>query len=139
MSTHKGTDIGSVVTCIISQTRILLVKDESRINARWKLPGGNIESSDGDVIAAAIREVREETGVKLLPEEVHLRSEERRTKPYYPYCCVANVTEEKIDTRLKIADENGHPIRVADFKRSEVPTMVDLLERHRVFVREAGM
>ncbi len=129
-------NLGAVMTCIISPTRMILVKDGRR-NALWKLPGGGIETGDKDVIAAAIRENAEETGIKLEREEVIPCAEQRRTEEgvYYPYFYLAQVSEEKLDTRLEIADENGQPIRVAAFNRGEVPTMVDLLERHRSFIR----
>lgn len=116
---------------------MILVKDESFTDARWKLPGGGIEESDGGIVVAAIREAREETGMDLAPEEIMLCSNQRRTKDgtYYPYLCLAQVPEEKLDTHPKVADENGKPIRVADFPRAEVSMMVDLLERHRGFVK----
>ncbi len=115
---------------------MILIKD-GRPNALWKLPGGGIETSDEDVIAAAIREDAEETGIKLEREEVVLCAEQRRTEEgvYYPYFCLAQVSEEKLDTRFKSGDENGKPIKVTAFDRTEVPTMVDLLERHRFFIK----
>lgn len=138
MGAHKGKpDLGSVMMCIVSPTRIVLVKDEAFVDARWKLPGGGIEPTDGGIVAAAIREAREETGMDLAPKEIMLCSNQRRAKDgtYYPYLCLAQVSEEKLDTHQKIADENGKPIRVADFRRAEVSMMVDLLERHRGFVK----
>ena len=120
---------------IISPTRIILVKD-GRPNALWKLPGGTIEEKDAGIIAAAIREADEETGIKLLPEEVMLCANQRRAKDgkYYPYLCLAQVSEEKLESRLKVADEDGKPIWTAIFDRTEVPAMLDLLNRHRGFI-----
>ncbi len=130
------------MTYIVSPTRVILVKDPSKPNALWKLPGGGVEVSDGNVIAAAIREVFEETGIALTREEFRITFEQRRVNGvYYPHFCVARVSEEKLDTRKKIGDEDGKSLMVADFGRDEVPTMLDLLERHRPFIQEieAGM
>lgn len=115
---------------------MILIKDESFHDARWKLPGGGIEAADAGIVAAAIREAREETGMEFAPEEMTLRCDQRRANgTYYPYLCLAQVSEEKLDSHQKVADENGRPIRVADFERDEVPTMLDLLERHRQFIQ----
>jgi len=136
---YDNPDLGSVVTYIVSPTLAVavLVREERRRDAQWKLPGGRIEPADGGVIAAAIREVEEETGIRLLPEELTLLYSERRTNGvYFPYFCTASISEEKLDTRLPIADENGKPMRTGVFSRAEIPTMPDLLERHRPFIWE---
>jgi 8-oxo-dGTP pyrophosphatase MutT (NUDIX family) len=125
---------GAVMTAVISPTRILLVQEE-RPDALWKLPGGTIEETDEDTVVAAIREVYEETGVRLDRKEMTLCSEERRAEgKYFPAFCLAEVPEEKLDTRKPINDEDGRPIKTGLFDRSEVPTMIDLLERHRGFI-----
>lgn len=124
------------MTAVLSPTRIVLVKDLSRQDALYKLPGGTIEVSDESVEAAAAREVFEETGIFLDDAEVELIVEQRRDgRTYYPYFCIAQVSEEKFDSRKKVGDEDGKPIEVAAFDRAEVPTMLDLLERHRAFIQ----
>ncbi len=138
MGTGRRSDLGAVMTYVVSPTRAVLIKDKSKQNALWKLPGGGIEESDRDIIAAAIREVLEETGIVLSREEITLVAEQKRENGmYYPYFCVACVSEKKLDTREKVGDEDGKRIMVSDFERTEVPTMLDLLERHRPFIREA--
>lgn len=137
MGTGRRSDLGSVMTYVVSQKRAVLIKDKSKQNALWKLPGGGIEISDKTVVAAAIREVEEEIGIKLLRDEVFLMTEQRRENgTYYPYFCIARVSEEKLNTRKKVGDEDGKPLMVADFERAEIPTMLDLLERHRPFIQE---
>jgi 8-oxo-dGTP pyrophosphatase MutT (NUDIX family) len=36
----------------------------------WHIPGGGKEDSDADLIQTAIREAQEETGIKLMPEQL---------------------------------------------------------------------
>ncbi len=135
MGTRSGE---SVLICVLSPTRMVLVKDKRFEDPYWKLPGGGIESTDANVIAAAIRECRQETGIHLLPTEVLFHFENwREDGAYRPHFCIARVTEAKLDTRLKFGDENGHTIMVAAFERFEVPEMPDLLAPHRFFVNQA--
>lgn len=118
---------------------MLLIRDKRFDTPCWKLPGGGVESIDADVIAAAIRECKEETGIQFVAEEISIYSEQRRDEAgiYHPHFCIAPVTEEKLDTHFKIGNENGRPLMVATFEKGEVPTMGDLLDRHRAFVRMA--
>jgi len=133
--------LGTVVICVVSKTRILVVRDEMFPNPLWKLPGGSIEREDSDVIAAAIREVMEETGVELVPEELEVISEQHIDEDgrYHPYLCIARVTEEKMDTRLPVAEEDGNPMRTDVPKRAIVSTMKGFLDRHRDFICEVEM
>lgn len=133
---RNSPNLGAVMTAVLSPTRILLVRDRSRPNALYKLPGGTIEASDGSIEAAAAREVFEETGIILAFSEVELIIEQQRDgRTYYPYFCIAQVSEEKFDSRERVGDEDGKPIEIAVFARPEVPTMLDLLERHRHFIK----
>ncbi|MFA6408236.1 MAG: NUDIX domain-containing protein [Candidatus Paceibacterota bacterium] len=129
------------MTCIVSPSRVLLVKDESKHDPLWKLPGGSVESDDADIIAAAIRETKEETGIQLLPGELRLLLKARsESGVYYPNFFVAHVSEDKLDTRAKVAYESGdpsQPMKVGVFNREEVPMMPDLLERHRRALQQA--
>ena len=128
----------SVLICVLSPTRLVLVKDKMFAEPRWKLPGGGIESTDANVIAAAIRECREETGIHLLPTEFPFHFQNwRENGAYRPHFCIARVTEEKLDTRLKFGDENGRSIMVAAFGRAEVLDMIDVLDHHRPFLNQA--
>lgn len=119
---------------------MLLVKDPSFEDAFWKLPGGSIETGDEDATTAAIREAEEETGIKILEAEMELISAEQKEcalGKYHPFLFLARVSEEKLDTRLPIADENGEPMKTEVFKRMQVSTMRGLLEKHRDLVCEA--
>lgn len=135
---RRRPDRGAVVTCILSPTRIVLVMDENGnfSASRWKLPGGSIEREER-IVAAAIRECREETGIRLLSKEVSLHSWHWRGEGgYRPHLCIARVTEEKLDTRAEIGQETAGPLLVKAFQRHEVLEMPDLLDRHRILIKE---
>lgn len=129
---------GSVLICVLSPTRLVLVKDKRFAEPLWKLPGGGIESMDANAIAAAIRECRQETGIQLLPSDIHFYFQERREDgAYRPHFCIARVTEGKLNTRLKTGDENGHDIMVAAFGRDEILGSPDVLDHHQPFLHRA--
>ena len=137
----KQNNLGAVMTCVMSPTRVLLVKEASRLHPFWKLPGGSIEAWDASVIATAIREVREETHVQLLVGEIAILSKAHHEgEVYYPHFCVAHISEEKLDTRTEITYENDNheqPMLVRAFLREEARMMPDLLERHRRAIQKA--
>ena len=135
MGINIGTGYGSVMVGIISPTRMVLVIQRVKTDPRWKLPGGKIEQGES-ILEAAIREVKEETGIELSPGELEHRSGDRyEGKVYYPHFCIARVDELKIDERIRRGFEDGEPIETAIFERAEPATMPDLLERHRAFVK----
>lgn len=126
----------SVLILVVSPTRLILVKNKRHKAPLWKLPGGGVEPTDKNRKAAALRECQEETGICLLAEEILEYSWERHEDGHCQYLFIAQVTEEKLDTRLRVGNEDGHPIMVAAFDRTEVPTMPELLEVHRVFINQ---
>lgn len=137
----KAPDLGAVMTAVISPTRIVLVKQLERAGASWKLSGGSVEKADPgmgeqQVVAAAVRETEEETGIALEPSEVRFCFEhDRTTEEYYPYFCLAEVSEEKMDTRAAITyDDYGRPVEVQAFTHKEAWAMPNLLARHRVLL-----
>ncbi len=38
---------------------------EGSMTGRWQFPGGKVETTDADMVAAAVREFREETGLEI--------------------------------------------------------------------------
>lgn len=129
-------DYGSVVTYVYSDKRGLLVIDYTKYFPKLKLPGGKMEKGE-DVITAAIREIELETGIQLRVEEVRmLCSEWYSYYKYHPFFCVAYVSEETLDTRSEIGDEDDHPIFTRIFDRSKILEIPNLLEPHRLLIRK---
>lgn len=135
MGIHR--DRGSVVTCILSPTRIVLIIDRKFTEPYWKLPGGRVELTDMNVGIAAIRECREETGIQFFLGEISLHSKHQRQGGLYrPYLCVARVTESRLDTRLEISDEGNGSIIIKAFERKNVLKIDNLLKPHRILIEE---
>lgn len=62
-------------TYVVFQDQVLMHKraeTKSKFPGFWIGPGGHVEEGE-DVVSAAIREIKEETGVTLKPEEVSLK------------------------------------------------------------------
>lgn len=67
-------DLVSAKAVVISGGKVLLLKQP---NGRWDLPGGKIDP-DEDIVTGLIREVEEETGIKVWPMK-HLVTKTKRT------------------------------------------------------------
>ncbi|MEE8294902.1 MAG: NUDIX hydrolase [Sphingomonadales bacterium] len=65
----------SAKAVIISEGKVLLLKQK---NGKWDLPGGKLDENE-NIVEGLIREVKEETGLKVWPMK-HLVSKTRRVK-----------------------------------------------------------
>lgn len=153
---------GAVVTAVFSPTRIILVKEDWRKDPRHKLPGGGIERKkdaaralsiqkmlkalgrpisyvEALVMAAALREVFEETGVWLCPEQLVLHRRHDRTRTAYrPYVCLARISEEQFDMHDEVTYEDHDPTkptRVFEFRLADTLKMQQLLPEHYGLIR----
>lgn len=129
----QNTANGAVMIAIKSPTRIVLVREMNRPDAYWKFPGGSIE--DGEtVIGTAIREGGEETHVELRINQVrHVAKDKKDGGRYTPNFCVADVTEEQIDTFSPKTEENGEPMQAKLFGLDDLIHIPDFLPPHRKF------
>lgn len=73
---HKLSDIRvAAECCIIAEDFVLLQKrpdDSTNFPGYWTFPGGHIDEKE-DALTAIIREVHEETGIVVLPQDVSLK------------------------------------------------------------------
>ena len=61
--------VGALV--LNNQNKILLVKSHKWINNRYSVPGGHVEIGES-LSTAIIREVKEETGLEILPKRLFI-------------------------------------------------------------------
>ncbi|MGG7564851.1 NUDIX hydrolase [Rhodovulum sp. DZ06] len=65
-----GKLIDKVGLALVRDGKVLLAR--SRGDAFFQIPGGKVEASDADDVAALVREIREELGVEVDPASAHL-------------------------------------------------------------------
>lgn len=139
---RQHSSFGAVAICIISPTRVALVRQKFRCNPLWKFPCGSIEGTDAGVgetkvIIAAIREAEEETGIPLDPKEIRVCFVEKSDRDgYWPYFCVAEISEAKMDTHADETSDDGEELEVKTFMHGQLWTMRDIPRKHRVFLEK---
>lgn len=73
---HKLAEIRvAVECCILAEGKVLLQKrpdDSKNFPGYWTLPGGHVDEGE-DVLTAIIREVEEETGIRISTDQVKLK------------------------------------------------------------------
>lgn len=63
---HPGKIIATVDIIIKAENKVLLIKrGKEPFKGEWALPGGRIEQKDTDIMAAALRELKEETQLEV--------------------------------------------------------------------------
>ena len=85
------------------QNRLLLLRDAGNDSVRGKFvfPGGHIENSDGSPLSALAREIKEETGLKLITAWIFCTSIKKAPDGKWRfiayYVCQAKGKEIKLD------------------------------------------
>lgn len=90
-----------VAVGLVSGTKILT--GQRRDNGKWTNPGGHMDEGE-TLVEAAIREVKEESGITLERSDLTLVSAERVPvgrggKPFSVFCFVANVPKERASSK----------------------------------------
>lgn len=71
MAENVQRSLGAVLVIVIDPVgRMVVVKESSRRDPKWKFPGGGIEEREYP-LNAAIRELRQETGLSLTGQNLH--------------------------------------------------------------------
>lgn len=131
MASPQTGPILAVSVAVWSNNRILLVQRGKAPNkGLWALPGGKVEF--GETLAeAAIREMREETGLDVDPEHLFSIQNIRAQNNHYSLHSVTAVVTGGI---LKAADDATDAIWIAEVELvnlATVPNLASLLERSK--------
>ncbi|MEK7134377.1 MAG: NUDIX hydrolase [Patescibacteria group bacterium] len=128
-----GAAIGIVMNA--ADGRIILV-NEAGGNKKppyfWKFPGGKIDPCDKDPLAAAIREVKEETGIVIPPDRIRQIAEIR--KPTHTVFVFAALVDSFADVAKR--GEEGEIVRI--FSMEELESMEkngEFLHAHKTMKR----
>src|SRR5687767_8930141 len=121
MHLADSTKIIPVVECLIlSEDKVLLLQrsmDTKKFPGFWIGPGGHIDR-DEDVLSAAIREVKEETGVEVNTSEIELKAvgignHIDRNETYLVHFFVAHITSDQELTDSSEGNAQWIPIEKA--------------------------
>ncbi|MBM3898151.1 MAG: NUDIX domain-containing protein [Thaumarchaeota archaeon] len=96
----------TVGALIINSDKILLVKSPKWKHQKWTVPGGHIEVGES-AEQAIVREVKEETGLDVIPIKLLLVQEAIFSEEYYKpmhylffdFLCRASNSDVKLDNR----------------------------------------
>lgn len=136
MSEHPVPGVG---VAVIEEGRILLVrKDRGPWAGRWAVPGGRVEMGER-MAAAAVREVREETGLEVRLGPVVWTGEviDSATPPTWHYTLV-DFVGFRVGGVLVAGDDAAEVRWVTPSEAGDldlIPTMPALLERLGPYLR----
>lgn len=119
MSGNRQGPILAVSVAVWSEAQILLVQRGRAPNkGLWALPGGKVEF--GETLAgAAIREMREETGVEIIPKNLFFIQDILTEGLHYSLHCVAAIAS---GGSLAAADDAADANWVTEVELSQMET-----------------
>lgn len=98
----------------------------------WKFPGGKKKSGE-TVLQTAVRELRDETGIKIAETDLELIEEVDKSwhkNPHTVFIFVANV--DNFDGLLEFGEEtNSTTLEVRLFEIGKIPEMKDFFPPHK--------
>ena len=124
----------ALVVAFDSHGEIVLVYDmEKPAPVMWKIPGGKKEGNESPQ-ETAIRELLEETGLKVDVNDLYLIEEVDKSSHRHPHTLFVFVTKVKdFNGLLRLGDEGEH---VALFEMSNISQMGDFFPPHRRYIEE---
>lgn len=114
------------------------------LHNKWTFPGGHIEESDASLEAAASREMAEETGLQIAPENwrlsVMLGSEARGYRLNVMTATCTNIHEAKTltDEPVRVMDVDEALARAGAKPTEFAPDFIKLLQWTRTTVKFTG-
>jgi len=125
-----------IITPYTTRTRVILRSDQEILlckdwlgSGKWSLPGGGVKKGE-KLIPAAIREVKEETGLILKPSQLKtltLRANKRRRSNYH-YFLVDYTIKPEINNRPffdEIAEIKW--VKINDIKENKITDIINQL------------
>ena len=118
-----------VAVLVLSPEGVPLVYDEGKPRpVFWKLPGGKSEAGETPE-ETAIRELEEETGIRVSPGTLKVvSSRDKKTHMFYFFC-------GELTSLPSINKRGNEGERVAVFLVEEILSMVDFFPPHYEYVR----
>jgi len=130
---HQTIDWAALVFVRGPEGKVVLVLDPEKPTPHfWKFPGGRKEHGETPE-KTAVRELEEETGIKVLETDISLISEiSKKDHTLFVY----QVVIENFNSLAKRGIEGEH---TAIFFEKELANMVDFFPPHRKILEQVGM
>ena len=114
---------------VIADAHLLMVRHIHDGRDYWTLPGGGIEAGES-VLAAAKREVLEETGLSLEPDRALCVFRARRS---HSHCVLMHASDRALEPVLGIDPEEAHlPVEQRMLQAVAFKPVIELLENAMV-------
>ncbi|MDE2071547.1 MAG: NUDIX hydrolase [Patescibacteria group bacterium] len=133
----KGEEDWTAGVFLRTPTRVVCVSEDlGRTPIYKKLPGGRKRPGEVNPAATAVREVAEETGIRISPEQLQVVAVQPRGNHTY-HCFVADITEQDADNAQKYGKggEVVHVLTLAQLKHEAV----NFMPPHRKALEAKGL